>query len=479
MSEQAACAWLNDHNGLIPSYDDYHLKIVEMLEEAVASMAEIADVIMLDPGLSIALLRKVNSKLKNSRRPIIETVHTAMGHLGKPAITSLVNKHPTLGDSCADAAIINRYRQLLSQNHHALAQLDGFAQIQGINTVDDMRTAILLHNLGEFYTCLFDAEKYQAYRQASAQKPDKKALAVEAFGFDFDHLGKFLTQHWYLPELLEESFEASRKTGRKAQLVQLANAISYEAESGWYHQAMQQTQKECSEFLNLSTDETWFQIQTTAIQAAQNDTLGDVMPAASRLILQPDLARSTTAKTVKPAIKEKPGQASFEARLRLLLQSRDTNQTQLLNLLLDNLYQDIGYSKVALMLISDDKPILTTRTGRGLDRESPFQKLKLEVATSGMIQLLLQKPQAVCINATNYRKYENNLPGKFKATCLCNNFVLMSLFIGDKPVGLIYCDRSISGEAIDRMSYARFKADVMMTSKALTYLAKRKTRAAA
>jgi len=479
MSEHAACAWLNDHNGLIPSYDDYHQQIVEMLDEAVASMAEIADVIMLDPGLSIALLRKVNSKLKNNRRPIIETVHTAMSHLGKPAISKLVKEHPTLSASCSDATTINRYRQLLCQNHHALTQVEGFAQIQGINTIDDMRTAMLLHNLGEIYICLFNTEKYQAYNQTSAQKPDKKAFAVEIFGFDFDHLGKLLAQHWCLPELLEESFEASRKTGRKAQLIQLASAFSREAESGWYHQAMQQTQKECADFLNLSTDETWLQIQTSAIQAAQNDTLGDVMPAASRLILQPDIAGSAKIKAVKPVIKEKPRKASFEDRLRLLLQSRDTNQTQLLNLLLDNLNQDIGFSKVALMLISGDKPILTTRTGRGLEKKSPFQKLELEVAKSGMIQLLLQKQQAVCVNATNYRKYENNLPGKFKATCLCNNFVLMSLYIGDRPVGLIYCDRSATGEAIDRASYARFKDDIVMTSKALTYLAKRKTRAAA
>lgn len=163
MSEDAAADWLNNHPGIIPGYDDYHLKVSGMLEEAVASMTEIADIIMLDPGLSIALLQTVNERLESRGRPFIETVQIAMGHLGKPTISDLINKHPTLGDFCSDAATINRYRQLLSQNHHALAQAEGFARTQGMNMADDLRAASLLHNLGEIYTCLLDPEKYRFY----------------------------------------------------------------------------------------------------------------------------------------------------------------------------------------------------------------------------------------------------------------------------------------------------------------------------
>jgi len=479
MSEQAASDWLKNHPGSIPAFDDYHQQVVKMLQEGVASMGEIADIIMFDPGLSATILRDVNSKLKNSHRPVVETVHTAMGHLGKPAIAKLVNEHPILSSSDPNIETINRYRQLLSQNKHALAQLDSFAQIQGISTVDDMRAAMLLHNLGEFYLCLFDIEKYQAYRQALTTKQDIKKLAEKVFGFDFGHLGKFLSQHWHLPELVMESFKPAQKTGRKARLIQLAGAISRAAELSWYNPAMQEAQKSCASYLNLTTDETWFQIQTTALGVARDENLDNVMPAASRLILLPDVDMPAEKNAPKPVTEVKSPPPSFENRLRLLLQSRQASQSQVINLLLDNLHQELGFSRVVLMLLSGDKSTLATRTGKGLDKGSPFLKLQLDVVKSGILKSLLQKPQAVCINATTYRKYENSLPGQFKATCLCDNFIIMSIFIGNRPIGLIYCDRSISRDTIDKASYGQFKANIMMTSKALSFLAKRKTQAAA
>ncbi len=479
MSEQAASSWLNNHSGSFPAYDDYHRQVAKMLQEGVVSMGEIADVIMLDPGLSTAILRKVNSKLKNNRRPVIETVHTAIGHLGKLAITKLVDKHPILSSSFTNTDIINRYRQLLSQNKHALAQLDGFAQIQGISTVDDMRAAMLFHNLGEFYLCLFDTEKYQSYRQTLTTKQDIKKLAIKFFGFNFDHLGKLLGQHWNLPELVEESFNPPQKTGRKARLIQLAGAISREAELSWYNPAMQDALKACASFLNLNADEAWYQIQTAALRAAHDENFDDVMPAASRLILLPDIEKPALKESPKPAVKILTGQQSFEDRIRPLLHSHETSQSQVISLLLDNLHQDLGFSRIALMLLSADKSTLATRAGRGLDRGSPFLKLQLDLAKSGILKSLLQKPQAVCINATTYRKYENSLPGQFKATCLCDNFVLMSIFIGNRPIGLVYGDRSVSRDSIDKVSYGQFKDDIMMTSKALTFMAKRKTQAAA
>ena len=479
MSEQAASAWIKNHSESIPAFDDYHQQVIEMLQEGIASIGEIADVIMFDPGLSTTILRTVNSKLRNSRRPAVETVHTAMGHLGKLAITKLVSEHSTISSSHTNIEIINRCRQLISQNKHALAQLDSFAQHQGISTVDDMRAAILLYNLGEYYLCLFDTDNYQSYRQALTTKQDIKKLAEKVFGFDFDHLGKLLGQHWNLPKLVEESFEPSQKAGRKARLIQLAGAISREAELSWYHSSMQDAQKACSSYLNLSADETRNQIQTTALRVAHEENLDNVMPAASRLILLPDVDRPAIKKSLKAAVNAQTPPQSFENRLRSLLQSRQASQSQVIGLLLGNLHQNLGFSKVALMLLSGDRSTLATRTGKGLDKGSAFLKLQLEVAKSGILKSLLQKPQAVCINATTYRKYENSLPGNFKATCLCDNFVIMSIFVGNRPIGLVYCDRSVSRDTIDKVSYDQFKANIMMTSKALTFLAKRKTKAAA
>lgn len=481
MPVEAAQNWLSTHDQLIPALDDLHDRVIELLNEGVASLSEIADVIMLDPGMSVLLLKQVNSKLKKSNRAGVETVHTAMSHLGKSAITTLLAQHGKFSEVCTDKSAQSIYHQLLSQGYHALAQLETFARMQGISTIDDMRAAILLYNLGELYACLFDIDKYRQYRNRIKATTEDNHSEAHIFGFDFIQLGKLIAQKWMLPELLLESFESNKSIGRKSRLVQLAAEIARQAEVGWYHPAMTTAQKNCADYLNLSAAEACSSVQQTAIHAARESSLDDVFNAAARLILLPDLEpvaihepESPPTVTSKTTI-----QAPLSARIKALLQKADASQSAILNLLLSGLQRQLGFSQVVLMLLSADKSKLAMRLGKGLETNSAFNRLQLEVAQSGLIKSLLQKPQALCINPGNYKKYEAMLPGKFKATCLCDNFTMMSIFIGNKPIGLVYCDRQQLEGEIDSSSYQEFKSSVMMASQALTYLVKSKSRASA
>lgn len=479
MSEKNARIWLENHSGLIPAMDDFHQQVIGMLEEGIASLKDIADIIMLDPGMSIALLHKTNARLKKNRRPVADTIHTAMGLLGLPAITTLIHQLATLGSISSNRATSDLFRQLLSQSHHAIAQLNLYAKLQGLQRIDDTRTAMLLHNSGELYACLHDPEAYQSYHRQLYSKPDQSDLANRIFGFEFMHLGILLSQQWTMPELLIESYESQKNQSRKASLIHLAAELAKQAELGWYHQSMLLAQNNCASFLNLTPKNTRQHIQSAALEAAQSSTVSDVFPAAARLILLPDIEKPVVVK--KPEIEKLKSieTKSLETQIKTLLKSSKTTQSLIINLLLNYLFKDMRFSRVVLMTLSSDKKILQARTGKGLDSGSSFLKLQLQVANAGLLKSLLLKPQALCLNASNYRKYESSLPGVFKATCLCDNFALMSIFIGNKPIGLIYCDRSVSSEVIDKAAYNEFKTSIMTTSKALVFLAKRNAQSAA
>lgn len=479
MSEKNAGIWLKDHNGEIPALDDFHQQVIEMLQEGIAPLKDIADIIMLDPGMSIALLQRTNARLKKSRRPIADTIHTAMGLLGLPAITKLIHQLATLSSIRSNKATSNRFRQLLSQSYHAIAQLNLYAKLQGLQRIDDTRTAMLLYNIGEIYVCLHDSEAYQRYYQQLCSKPDQNDLANQVFGFEFMHLGILLSQQWAMPELLIESYKSPKNQSRKASLIHLAGELAKQAELGWYHQSMLLAQNNCASFLNLTPINTRKHIQSAALGAAQSSTISDIFPAAARLILLPDIDKPAVVKKPETKMPLSIETESFTARIKTLLQSSQTTQSIIINLLLNYLFKDMGFSRVVLMTLSSDRKTLQARTGKGLDSGSPFLKLQLQVANAGLLRSLLQKPQALCLNATSYRKYESSLPGIFKATCLCDNFALMSIFIGNKPIGLIYCDRNVSGEAIDKATYNEFKTSIITASKSLVFLAKRNAQSAA
>ena len=99
--------------------------------------------------------------------------------------------------------------------------------------------------------------------------------------------------------------------------------------------------------------------------------------------------------------------------------------------------------------------------------------ISLQTKQAGLFKKLLEKPQAVWINPQNYKKYEKALPGLFKSCSLNDDFFLMSLFSGDKPIGVIYSDNQ-NAQPLTQEQFKHFKQAISLTAKAMALLTKRK-----
>ncbi len=471
MSEQAARSWLSSHNDVIPALEIYHRWALQTLEDQTKTVGDLANIIALDPGLSASLYREVNSKQRNRGKSPVDSVHTALGLLGVSAIADLVMQHKMLGQTHPDAQCRQDYHQLMSRSLHMLAQLDFFCSFQGIRAINEIRSAALLHNIGEYCACLFDHAQYRRYQDKFLAMGSDANSAKPIFGFDFHELGRICAEKMYLPELVAESLDEKQPKGRKAHLIQLTADVSHQAEIGWYHSAMKATEEVCAAYLNQSLTGFDKRLQQVAIEAARNSPFSDVLSAAARLILLPDREPPKTP-TPAPKVDKKPVAESqkFETRIRALLKMQKTTQAQLLDLLLSHLHDDLHLARVALMLISPDKSKLGTRAGKGIDEHSPIRTLVVDIGKSSLIKSILQKPQALWVEAESYRKYEVMLPLKFRAAFLHESFFLMSLHINNRPAALIYGDRASAVNRLDKASYANFKSAILLTGRALTYL---------
>lgn len=477
MSEQAARTWLSSHHDVIPALEVLHRQALETLEDQNKTVGDLAAIIALDPGMSVTLYHEVNAKQLQGRKQRVESVQAALSLLGDSAIADLVMQHKVLGETHPDALRRQSYHQLISRSYHLLAQLECFISFQGISALDEIRSAALLHNIGEFCACLFDHERYQRYLAKFRENGAGANSSKVVYNFDFHALGRIYVEKSYLPELVSESLEENVPKGRKARLIQLAADVSHQAEVGWYHSAMQATEQVCAAYLNQSLTGFDKHLQQVAITAARCTPFDDVLPAASRLIMLPE-----SKTTVKPALKmdTKPvvdGQ-EFDNRIRVLLQTSKPTQAQLLDLLLVHLHEELFFSRVVLMLLSPDQKKLGTRAGKGIDEHSPIRSLVIDIDRESLLKTLLRKPQSVWVDADSYRKFEAALPPRFKNTFLHENFFLMSLHVGTRPVGLVFCDRAQAVAKLDRMSYVKFKSAITLISKALTSLARRRQQAA-
>ena len=55
MTEQAARSWLSSHHEIVPALEIFHRQALETLEDHTKTIRDLADIISLDPGMSVSL----------------------------------------------------------------------------------------------------------------------------------------------------------------------------------------------------------------------------------------------------------------------------------------------------------------------------------------------------------------------------------------------------------------------------------------
>lgn len=471
MSEESARNWLSHHHDIIPALEVNHRRALEILEDHTRTLRDLADVIVLDPGMSVSLYHEFNSQLHDGNPRRVDSVHAVLARLGDSAIADLVMEHRVLDQTHPSARQRQSFHQLMSRSYHLLAQLDSFISIQGIREVNEIRSAALLHNIGDFCACLFDHDRYQRYQEKFRQSGSDVNSAKAIYSFDFHELGRVYAEKSCLPPLVIESLDEKVPAGRKARLIQLAADISHQAEIGWYHPAMKAAQEVCAACLNQSVEGFEKHLHQVAIECARTSPFDDVLPAASRLIMLPDLEQRPRPKP-KLEAKVDPEAREFENRIKTLLRTHKPTQAQLLDLLLGHLHDDLHLTRVALLLMSRDRSKLGTCAGRGIDEHSSIRTLVIDLGEPSLLQSMMSKSQAVWVEPESYRKYEQELPAKFRAAVLHESFYLMSLQGAGKPVAVIYADRAFGVNPLDKATFTRFRAAVLLTGKALACIAR-------
>ena len=408
-------------------------------------------------------------------------IGTALGLLGDATIQDFLQQHKVLNRTHADVATRQSYQQLVSRCYHAQAQLDGFISIQRVQAVDEAREAALLANVAEFYLCLYDHASYQRYLEL-VQTNGSTDGATRIFNFEFKSLGQLLAKQLALPELVSE-IQTGNQHGLKPRLIALASEVSEQAEFGWQLEAMKSIEKKCADYLNKPAKGFYRQLQQSAVSAAKNCPLADVFPAAARLILftRPTAALQSTAapdpSVNTPAI-VKPA-SDLAAQMKLLLKSPNTDQTRLLDTLLQHLYGDLQLSPVVLLMLTRDRHKLVARMGKGIEPDSPIRNLAVDITKEGILKSLMAKPQALSIDAEKYRKFKDLFPSAIKTAFNPENLFLMSLYVDDKPRGLIICNPGVDQSKPTRASYLKFRTAIQLAGKALSCQLKRGQRSAA
>ncbi|MGL6041934.1 MAG: GAF domain-containing protein, partial [Deefgea sp.] len=246
-------------------------------------------------------------------------------------------------------------------------------------------------------------------------------------------------------------------------------------EKGWWQEDVQQKLTTIAAVLNLPFERVWhFLINQLLTFTRKEGRSNQLFSPARWLVMLPGEWPLPEVKSTLKTDTAVPKKDLLAERMQALhlagLQGVPTNQV--MTLAVRALSEGLGMQRIAFTLLMAAENSLRARYVQGVSPSDPLQSLRISLERQHVLTKLLQKPQSFWLNAGNYQQFLPHLPIELIEQIGAKSFCAMSIFVGDKPVGLIYADCGLDG-AVSEFHYQHFKQICLLASKALAHNARR------
>ncbi|MEW6646023.1 MAG: HDOD domain-containing protein [Pseudomonadota bacterium] len=487
-------AWADKlQHAVLPALPQTVAELTRLSADDNVNMWNLARVVEKDPGLCIALLRRVNTGGQKRLHTEVTTVEHAMMMLGLTQLRTLPKAVPLI-QRAGDAMGRERALRLMAQSYHAGWQARELARLRKDLEPDEVFLPALLHHLGEILLWLHaPAKMVQIEELAAQQQMEPEEAQYVVLGFGLDHLTLMLARRWGLPTLLQDSLKSENAQQPRVYGVMLAVQLARAAEQGWYRAATTSVLEQLADYLGHDFGHAAAECHRYAVEAARQADCYPTAPAATRLLYpgQPEAApgwkpapapmadSATGAAPQPPAEAAAEGTAAFCLAPQLHILRRSLQELQagmkagnltlqkILSLTMDGMHDGMGLNRVVFALLTQERHQLRARAIAGADNDPNFNRFLIELNGAHLFTRLLEKPQALWINDTNRVKFWPIVPKPFQRIIRGNSFFVLSVFVKERPVGLFYADRHTGDCALDGHAYHRFKQLGLLAAQAM------------
>jgi hypothetical protein len=390
-----------------------------------APLPEITEVVLHDPLLTLRLLAAVNHR-KSRLGAEITTVEHAIMMMGVQPFFNRFAKLPSVEEHLkSNPGALAAVRRLASRAHHAAYQARDWAIHRSDIESEEVFVAAMLATVPAMVLWCLSPEKAEKLGQPDAE-------------FSIDEACDGLLSAQKIPELLRELMDAGKSSHPRALNVALALAIARHAERSWYGEALVRDIEAAAAFLHLTPDDMVARIHRTAVLAARAWKWYGAIPAAAWLPYPPPPPEPEAGPTTGAAAAPRTSQDLVAWTLATL--------------------RGEGMGRVMFALASPDRQWLKAKWVEGAAPDSPLAGMALSLAKHNLFAQLLGKPQCVWLHDANRDNLKPFLSGELTKAIGHGDFFAMSIFLKDKPLGLLYADgRNGEGKKLDEHAYQMFK----------------------
>jgi len=406
---------------------------------------ELASIILQDPNLTAKLLKVSNSVHYNPSNQKMNTISRAIVILGSNIVREL-----TIACSFFESIISpeNKHRANKEIGHaiHAAVQAKEIAIHCNDVSPEEVFIAALLNNIGAITFWCFGGEqcRYIAGLLNSGQYTPEQA-EEKVLGFTLNDLGKSLSKTWNLGGLIEEAIISPDSSNIRPQIVHLANEIATSVDNGWDSEKMD----ECLIKLEQLTGED----SSNIISHLKDNAKSAVKIACS--FGAHDASQFIETDTPIDA----PIEPSIEVidKKEILLQilqdiaqhlSGNINLNLLIEMVIEGIHRGLGMDRTIFCILSKDKKTLDEKLALGWAKPINDQKkIKFDISNipaNLFFKAITSKSGLWAQPSKDEVLFTPSVINHIgKSECF-----LIPIHSDNKPIGLIYCDRSTHNQPL-------------------------------
>ncbi|QLG87877.1 HDOD domain-containing protein [Chitinibacter bivalviorum] len=424
--------------------------------------AEIADVVLQDPLFTAQLLRVVNQREKNSLSADIASVESAILLIGVHPFLDRFARHTTV-ESLLLPDLQNEYAQLLKWVFHSrvLRRLSKeFAKQRYDAKVDEVQVSALLSNLVNILPLISKAP----------------SIGLSSCKVDLVRLLKAWQYPHTIYDLLGTMAEPTPRYALQKAVLPLLDCL----DKGWWGDDLQPLLNTIGLVLDQPIESVWHTITKHLLKLSQDmgEQAAFFTPARWLVMLPGAWPQERQAIAVEPKKAMTIERDVLAERMQALhlagLQGAPTNQV--MSLAIRAIADGLGMNRIAFALFMAAENKLRTRYVHGSEQTDVLRQMVISLEEPHIFTRMLQKQSSIWLNASNLVQYQPLLPAEFRDQLDVKSFCAMSIFVGDRPLGVLYADAGGLAQ-VSEHQYQYFKQISTLTCRALAHNARRKNAA--
>ena len=234
-----------------------------------AAVADLAEAILHDPGMTAKLLRIANSVIFNTTHYHITTVSRAIVMLGFDMVRQLALSVAFV-DAFLKGQAGERVLREMARLFHAAVQARWLAVKRLDSQPEEVFIAALLYRFGELAFWCFSGAAGEELDRVQQAAPHSQSEAEQAvLGFRLRQLTIALTRDWGVSPLLQGVLQGGFPKRSREQSVVIAYHLAEAAEAGWQSKRARFRLKEAADYLKMAPEDISARIAENAVEAAR------------------------------------------------------------------------------------------------------------------------------------------------------------------------------------------------------------------